>query len=105
MFDEDRRRDERFPTHHEGLLCNLTRKGNTEMAIVEDLSSGGCFVQSTQELWTGDAVTLSVDGEIFLGEIVHARQENHKWLAGVQFEQRINETDLKRLLSEYAATW
>ncbi len=100
MHKDDRRQDERFPAHREGLLCNLTRQGNTQMAIVEDLSSGGCFVESSQELWAGDSVALSVNGEIFLGEIIHARQEKQKWVAGMNFERRISEMDLRRLLTQ-----
>jgi hypothetical protein len=104
MVDEDRRQDERFPTRHEGLLYNLTRKRNAEVAMIKELSSAGCFVESSQELWAGDAVALSVAGDMFLGEVVHARQEKQKWLAGMNFERRISESDLRRLLNEYSRT-
>jgi hypothetical protein len=103
MANEDRRKDERFPTRHEGLFCNLTRQGSAGTAIIKDLSSGGCSVESSQEVWSGDAVVLSADGEIFLGEVIHSRQEGQKWHAGMNFERRISETDLRRLLSEYSA--
>jgi len=42
-------------------------------------------------------------GDVFLGEVVHARQKKQRWLAGMNFERRISEADLRRLLSEYAA--
>jgi hypothetical protein len=103
MFNEDRRHDERFPVHQEGLLCNLTRKAKAETAIIKDLSSGGCSVESCLELWTGDAVAVSAGNESFLGEVVHARQEKQKWFAGVNFERRLSEPDLRRLLNEYSA--
>jgi len=47
---------------------------------------------------------LSVAGDMFLGEVVHARQEKQNWLAGMNFERRISEADLRRLLNEYSRT-
>jgi hypothetical protein len=102
MFNDDRRQEERFPSRNEGLLCNLTRKSSAEIAIIKDLSPGGCLMESSQELWPGDAVVLSAAGEIFLGEVVHARQEKQKWFAGMKFEKRISEADLRRLVSEHS---
>ena len=98
MTDE-RRNGQRFGTPLVGLLRNVTRQSGPEEATLKNVAEGGLLLESSQKVGLRDRIEFRCKGCILLGEVVHYGRNKEKWLAGVKFERRLEEEQLRWILN------
>jgi hypothetical protein len=97
-MNEERRKGPRFATPIIGLLRNVARQSHPEEARLKNLSEGGLLLESWQKWGLRDTIEFRFKGHTFLGEVAHYGRNREKWLAGVRFEHRLEEEQLRRIL-------
>ncbi len=97
-MNEERRNARRFGIPLIGVLRNLTRRSGPEEALVKNVGEGGLLLESSQKVGLRDRIEFRCKGCILLGEVVHYGRNKEKWLAGVKFERRLDEEQLRRIL-------
>jgi hypothetical protein len=97
----ERRRDNRFRTASDGIWRNCTQRTVPETANILNVSVGGYLAQVRNRPAIGDAVELTVDDLILMGEVTHCSPDGEKWLAGVRIEHRLSLDQLARILNPY----
>jgi hypothetical protein len=102
MTDADRRRDMRLQVGREVLIRNLTADSKTTSAVIENVSQGGCLISTDESLTLDDAIQLSVDDTIYLGQVVHRLHKGGESFTGIRFEHRLSEVRLQRIARCYA---
>lgn len=97
-MNEERRKGQRFGTPLIGVLRNLTRQSGPEEATLKNVAEGGLLLESSQKLGLRDRIEFRCKGCILLGEVVHYGRNKEKWLAGVKFDRRLDDDQLRRIL-------
>lgn len=103
MPHTNRRQDPRLQVGRDVLIRNLTGDGRTASAVIENVSRGGCLISTNERLALDDAVQLSIDDAIYLGEVVHTRDKDGTWFTGIRFDHRLSEFELQQIASRYFA--
>jgi hypothetical protein len=103
MTDADRRQDMRLQVGREVLIRNLTADGKTASAVIENVSRGGCLISTDESLTLDDAIQLSIDDTIYLGQVAHTLHKRGGSFTGIRFEHRLSEAQLQRVARCYFA--
>jgi PilZ domain len=98
---EERRKDQRFALNCALTIRSLTQRSTWQIATLQDISAGGILIKAHERYAEKDAVEISLQDAIFLGELVHLRQAGQDFLMGVKLSHRLMQRDLVRALRDW----
>lgn len=100
---EDRRKDPRFPANCPLTIRNLTRRSEPQEGTLQDISSQGMLIQTCTACAINDAVEVSIQDAVFLGEAIHCRHDGHYCLVGLKVSHSLKQQDLAEVVEKFVA--